>query len=105
MLELAPQIVRAPQNGNVHRMLGVRLANDAAVAVRRPECVARCPAVQAEHVEAAKREVIRGGASHGAKSGDDDVEFRHCQSLGWRRSRTVNVSSSSYLAIAPVPRV
>jgi hypothetical protein len=32
-LELTPEIVRSAQNGDVHRVFEVRLANDAAVAV------------------------------------------------------------------------
>ena len=77
LLELAPQGERALHHGDVHWVLEVHLANDPAVAVRRPEPVPRRPPLQSEHALSPQREVRGGRAPHGAESGDDGVEVTH----------------------------
>ena len=81
-LELAPEIVRAAQDRDIHRMLEVRFANDPAVAVRRSERVPWRPAIQAQHSAAAKREVARRRAPHRAEADNDCVE-----AIPWRDHR------------------
>src|SRR5688572_12241872 len=73
-LELPPEVVRAPDQRDVHRMLEVHLADDAAVAVRRAVWMTGVPAFDAKHAHAAGGKMCQRGAAHRAGSGYDDVE-------------------------------
>src|SRR6266542_1530748 len=71
ILEVMPQLIRAPQQRNVRRMLPVREPDYPRQTMRRAEVVRNIELFEAEHAGAAAREVIDGGASHPADANDD----------------------------------
>jgi hypothetical protein len=83
-LQLRPQLVRAPDERYVERVLEVGLADDARAPVRGAECVRGRPAVEAGDAEAAAGELVGGGAPHGAEADDQDVVGKH----GYESART-----------------
>src|SRR5439155_11182105 len=72
--ELLPEVVRALHQRNVRRLLEVRLADDARLAVRRAQRMPGGVGVEAEDASAALREVEGRGAAHGAEANDDHIE-------------------------------
>src|SRR5207302_7746073 len=60
-------------------MLVVRLANDAGMAVGRPQSVRRLSLIEGDHARAALREEVRAGASHGAQADDRGVKVCHSE--------------------------
>ena len=77
VLELAPELVRAPEQGHVVRVLEVREADDPREAVGRALVVEDVEALEPEHALSAAGEVVERRASHPADSDDDDVVPLH----------------------------
>ena len=73
LLELPPELVGAPHQRNVERVLEVGLADDAAIAVRRAEGVSLRELIEAEHTPAAQSELAKRSASHRAEPQDNRV--------------------------------
>jgi hypothetical protein len=73
-LELVPQLVCAPQQRDVTRILEIDFANDPTLAMRRSARVPWRKLFEAKHALSAPREMTRRRATHGAESNDDDVE-------------------------------
>jgi hypothetical protein len=73
-LERGPALICALHQRHVARILEVRLADDAALPVRRAEIVRRVEAVETEHALAARGELGERGAPHRAEPQDDRVE-------------------------------
>ena len=76
-LELAPELVRAPQQRHVVGMLEVREADDPREPVRRAVLVQEVEALEPEHALPAAGEVVERRAPHPADSDDDDVVALH----------------------------
>ena len=76
-LELAPQLVRPPQQRDVGGMLPVGQPDDPGEPVRRAVLVQQVEALQAQHAEAAAREMEQRGAAHPAEAENDDVVCGH----------------------------
>ena len=73
LLELAPERVSSAQQGDVGRVLVVRHADDAGAAVIGAALVRHRELLEAEHAEAAARELMQRGAAHRAEADHDDV--------------------------------
>ena len=84
-LELAPQLVGAPQQRHVVGVLEVGEPDDPRQPVRRAVLVEQVEALEPEDALSAPGEVVERGASHPADSDDDDVVPLHGPdpSRGW----------------------
>src|SRR5206468_11663415 len=96
-----PQLVGAPDQRHVGRMLEVGLADDAALPRRRSARVRRGEAVESEDESAAAREVAGRGASHRAEAGDDDVVAGHSIGAGRWGAAVGTISPAGAAAGAP----
>jgi hypothetical protein len=76
-LELAPELVRAPHQRDVGRVLEVREADDARQAVRGAVLVRDVEALETEDALPAAGEMVERGAAHSADPDDDDVVPLH----------------------------
>ena len=76
-LELAPELVRAPEQGHVVGVLEVREADDPGQAVGGALVVEDVEALEPEDALSAAGEVVERRASHPADSDDDDVVPLH----------------------------
>jgi len=76
-LELAPELVRAPQQRHIGGVLEVPEPDDPRDPVRGAEFVRDVETLQAEHALPATGEVIERSASHPADPDDDHVVSLH----------------------------
>ena len=76
-LELAPELIGAPDEGHVRRVLEVGEPDDPRDPVRGAELVRDVEPLDTEHALPAAREVIQRRAPHPADSDDDDVVALH----------------------------
>ena len=77
LLDLAPDLVRAPNQGHVREPLAHRDPGDPGVTVCGAEIVRGLVGVQAEHAHAGLRQLIGRRAAHRAEPGDHDVVPHH----------------------------
>jgi hypothetical protein len=71
--EHVPELVRTPDERDVHRMLEIRFPDDARRAVRGALIVRRDKPVDADDALTPPREMVKRGAAHGAESHDHGV--------------------------------
>ena len=76
-LQLTPQLERAAQQRHVGRVLVVRQADDARLAVRRAHLMGDPEPLQAQDPAPAARQVVSRCAAHAADPGDDHVIVLH----------------------------
>ncbi len=72
-LELAPQLIGAPQQRHVTGILGISEPDDACGAVRGAAIMSESELLETEHTHASAGEVIERGTAHPARADDDDV--------------------------------
>jgi hypothetical protein len=112
-LEVAPELVRPPEERHVRRMLVVRQPDDPRQPVRGAELMQQVELLQSKHALAATRQVIGRCGPHPAQADDDDVvPIRHGRSLRPRAGdrdrpgdhgdrRADGTGAESYSAVAP----
>jgi hypothetical protein len=71
--ESAPPLVGAPQQRHVRWMLEIGEPDDAIDAMRRSAIVRDVELLEAEHAQAAARQLIYGSAAHAADADDDGI--------------------------------
>ena len=71
--ELAPDRVAAAREGDIEAPLPDRLARHAAAAVVRTTGMRRCETVDADRRHAKPRELVKGGAAHGAEADNRNI--------------------------------
>jgi hypothetical protein len=73
-LQLAPKLIRPPQQGHIRGIFVVGEADDPRHAVGRSELVRNRETLQAEHAPTAASELEQGRAPHPADADDDRIE-------------------------------
>src|SRR5205823_1270734 len=73
-LQLAPELIRPPQQLHIRGILVVRESDDPCHAVGRSKFVRNREALQAEHVPTAAGELEHGRTPHPADADDDRIE-------------------------------
>src|SRR5690348_2455004 len=74
-LKMLPELIGAPYQRNVSRMLVIGLANDTRGSVRRAFVVRFRELLDTEDPLATARQMKNGGAAHSAQAQDNNVEF------------------------------
>src|SRR5262249_30274206 len=79
-LELAPQLIGAPQQGHIGGMLEIAEPDDAGGAMRGAAVVAGSEALEAQHALPPAREVVNRRAAHHAQATNRHVKCLHSAS-------------------------
>src|SRR5579883_1428658 len=82
--EAFPEFIGALQKWNIGRILVIRLADDARLAMRRAAIVRRLVLIESQHSFAPRSNVIRRGAAHATQTEHDHIKILQAQIKSYR---------------------